>query len=357
MMFRRAATAGLLVAALAASTGLAVASPVAGASGGTTSGDALPRRADTNGPTFAIAIIPDTQTEVFGNDPRMGQRMSWLIDHRDQWDLRFVDHTGDVTFWGWLDPPQLSIASAAFTKLENAGIPYSITIGNHDTRAPGWDGHGGYGGDLYERNPECRRRFSDAICHTRVLLRKTQEFNNTFDAARFGDVQGAYESGKVDNIFSTFSAGGLKWLVLSLEQQPRAGVVDWAQQVVSNHPHDNVIVSTHFYLNGRNRPSAQVHNGVTSPKSLWRTFISKNENIQMVFSGHVGQGGSRVSRAADGHKVLAIRGTYHSAGTNPVRVMRINPETGAIHSFVYAVSRSERWTKDDVHVKGMRFVS
>ena len=356
MMIRRAASASLLAASLAVSTALAVASPVAGASAGSTSPDTL-RRADTNGSKFAIAIIPDTQAEVFGNDRRMNQRMTWLIDHRDQWDLRFVDHTGDVTFWGWLDPAQLTIASNAFSKLEAAGIPYSITIGNHDTRAPGWDGHGGYGGDLYERNPECRQRFSDSVCHTTVLLRKTQEFNNTFDAARFGDVAGAYEAGKVDNVYSTFSAGGLDWLVLSLEQQPRKGVVSWADQVVSDHPHSNVIVSTHFYLNGRNKPSRQTDNGVTSPRQLWRTFISKHRNIQMVFSGHVGQGGSRVARAADGHKVVAIRGTYHSASTNPVRVMKIDPDTGTINSYVYAVSRSERWTKDDVRVKGMRFVS
>ncbi len=51
-----------------------------------------------------------------------------------------------------------------FGLLEDAGMPYSIAVGNHDTRAVGWNGHGGYGGRAYVDNPECLRRFSAAEC-------------------------------------------------------------------------------------------------------------------------------------------------------------------------------------------------
>ena len=49
-------------------------------------------------------------------------------------------HTGDVVNWGWLVPAQYAIASEAMLPLERAGIPYALTIGNHDTRAVGWNG-------------------------------------------------------------------------------------------------------------------------------------------------------------------------------------------------------------------------
>ena len=72
--------------------------------------------------------------------------------------------------------------------------------------------------------------------NTRKLQRDTKTFNAYFNAQRYGGVSGAFESGKVDNIYSLYQAGGTSWMVLVLELWPRQSVVDWAKKQVAAHP-------------------------------------------------------------------------------------------------------------------------
>lgn len=351
---------GLGIAALAllglpAATGSPATADDTPEAAGSTSGSRLAPRVAAG--TFTVAVYPDTQTEVVrSGDPRLRNRTDWLVENRGELDLRFVTHVGDLTNWGWLAPSQLSVASQGMQPLEDAGIPYSISVGNHDTSAHGWDGQGGYGGGLYVDNPECLQRFSSAECRTPVLLRRTGAINDTFDAARFGNVKGAYESGKIDNIFSTFSADGLQWLVLNLEHYPRAGVIDWANRVVRDHPSHNVLISTHMYLNGRNGLSHDAHNGDTSPRALWNQLVSRHRNIKIVVSGHVGKAGSRVDRGVDGNKVVALRGCFHSGSTNPLRLLRVDADDDILRTRVVAPFTDETLTRYTERFQGMRWV-
>ncbi len=45
-------------------------------------------------------------------------RTRWLAVHKEEMDLRFVIHTGDVVNWGNENPEQFAIASEAFEALE-----------------------------------------------------------------------------------------------------------------------------------------------------------------------------------------------------------------------------------------------
>ncbi|HEY3544951.1 MAG TPA: DNRLRE domain-containing protein, partial [Propionicimonas sp.] len=133
---------------------------------------------------FSIAVLPDTQKEtMYASNTRFANRTKWLVDNRAKLNLKYVLHTGDVVNWGWLVPSQFTIAKAAVKRLADAGIPYSLTIGNHDTAAVGWNGKAGstgYGGSAYAYNPECKVRLSTAECRSRLLVRKTAEFNKAF---------------------------------------------------------------------------------------------------------------------------------------------------------------------------------
>ena len=75
-----------------------------------------------------------------------------------------------------------------------------------------------------------------ASANVRLLPLFNQTFNDRFA------VTGRMEAGKVDNYYALFQAGGVDWLVLSLELWPRTAVVDWARSVVAAHPTHNVIV-------------------------------------------------------------------------------------------------------------------
>ena len=202
------------------------------------------RRAPVD-PTFSIAVYPDTQQEV-GSDKRFRNRADYLIANRKTLDLRYVTHVGDVVNWDTDDHAQYAVARDAIRPLEDAGIPYSLSIGNHDTMATGPGGAA--------RDPH----------HTRQLVRDTETFNSYLNRQGL-DQEGAYEPGKVDNTYHVFTAGGVGWLVLNLELWPRPGAVAWAQQVVASHPRHNVIMVTHSYLTGSGNIYGKSDYGDTAP--------------------------------------------------------------------------------------------
>ena len=287
----------------------------------------------------------------------MAGRNRWLIENRKALDLRFVAQVGDLTNWGWLVPAQLKKASDAFGLLEDAGMPYSIAVGNHDTRAVGWNGHGGYGGSAYVENPECLRRFSAAECKTPVLLRRTQEINAVFNAGRFGKVAGAFEAGKIDNLYSTFFAGGKNWLVLDLEIWPRASVVAWANRVVEQHPEYNVIVNTHAYTDWRNNVADSPATARPRRSGSGTSSSRSTANISMVLCGHAGKVGMRVDTGAAGNKVVTFRQTFPRTDLdNPVRLVTIYPVAKAIDTEIYAPQTDQDYPAQTATVKGLSFV-
>ena len=290
--------------------------------------------------TFSIAIIPDTQAETNdpGNTPFLN-RTSWLVANKGAFDLRYVLHTGDVTNWGWLDPGQFSRARAAMNVLTGAGLPYAVSIGNHDTAAVGWNGVRGstrYGGSAYMYNPECRGRLGAAACKSWLLVRRTRAFNKTFPLTGLGDVSAVFSPGSADNYASTFRANGTDWLVLTLELWPRKEVVAWARTVVAGHRGHNVIIQTHSYLDSRGRVATSNGGyGATSPRYLYDQVVSRYSNVKLVFSGHTGRFTSRTD-TRNGDPVVSYLGNdLGGPSHNPVRILTINTSTGDLVSTVY----------------------
>ena len=302
-----------------------------------------PRDADGK---FTFAVIPDSQMEVHSN--RKGEfsnRMQWLVDNRNSLDLRFVAHTGDVVNWGWLEPAQFTVASDAAKILENAKIPYAFAIGTHDARAVGHDGVAGsrkYGGSAYVNNPECVERLGKAACQTGLLQHDTREFNAVFTAERFTHVRGAYQAGKVDNIYQTFEAAGKKWMLLTLEMAPRDAVIDWANGVIAAHSDHNVLIQTHYYLtaSGAISTDSGYGDGSRSATNLYNRLVKVHPNIVAVFSGHVGKDtSSRTDTGNNGNKIVSYMAGLHDRETNPVRLVEIDVKKGSLESRIYAPSK------------------
>jgi hypothetical protein len=340
------------ISALALTSTLVV---LGSASAGASDDEALDGKSGSQDPSFTFAVVPDTQQEVLDtDDPRFLNRMQWLTDNRARLDLRFVMHIGDITNWGWLVPSQYEIASDAMLPLERAGIPYTVAIGNHDTRAVGWDGVGGYGGSAYAQNPECLVRFSPSECDTRKLVMHTEEFNAVFPPERIENVGGTFEPGKSDNMFTTYRAGGRDWLVLVLELWPRAEAVEWAKDVVAAHPDHNVIVNTHSYLNG-NLTINQTDGGYghTSGQYLYDELISRYENIKLVFSGHTGIAGNRTDVGVHGNEIHSFLQTFHSNSTNPVRLVTVDTRRGTLETTIVGPYTGETFADYDVDLSGI----
>ncbi len=299
---------------------------------------------------FSFAVIPDTQDETTSaSNPRFGDRTQYLVDNRERLNLKYVLHTGDVVNWGWLVPSQFGVATAAVQRLADAGIPYALALGNHDTSAVGWNGISGstgYGGSAYAHNPDCPSRLGAAECRSRLLVRRTGAFNSAFPLSGVKNLGGVYEAGKVDNMWTTFEAGGTKWLVLTLELWPRTEVVAWAAKVVAGHPGHNVIVQTHSYLTARGGiDQTNGGYGAKSGQYLHDTLIAKYANIKLVFSGHTGQAARRVDRGVHGNRIVSYLQAFHSRATNPVRLVTIDPASGLVATSIVAPYTNETWSQ------------
>lgn len=292
---------------------------------------------------FSIAVIPDTQQEVFADRPdgtnsRFSGRTRWLVDNEDRYDLRYVVHSGDVVNWDTPDHAQYEVARKGIRVLEDAQLETSLAIGNHDTAAVGPGG--------------------SAADHTRTrqLVRDTSTFNAYFPTTANAGLEGTFEPGKIDNNFHTFEAGGVDWLVLTLELWPRVEAVQWARGVVAAHPRHNVIINTHAYLTADGSIAQNSDYGVSSPQYLYDNLVKVYPNIKMVFSGHVGQAAAREDTGVNGNRIFSYLGAFHSNVTNPVRILEIDTRAGTLKSAIHAPSLGAIWTQYDRSTSGLEVI-
>ncbi len=275
--------------------------------------------------TFTIAVMPDTQREVtVSSDLRGERRAEWLIANRDSRDIRVVLSVGDSVNWDTADHEQYEKASATVRMLEGAALSWLPTIGNHDTAAVCPGGAACPGGD------------------TRAALRQTQTYNDYFPTTRFPWLQGAQTAGKVDNTYSAFRAGGVDWLVVSLEMWPRQEMIDWANAVVAANPDFNVIVQTHMYVDDLGEIATDDGGyGATTPRFLYDTFISQHPNIKIVVGGHRGYTTTNRLDSPNGNPVASWNNAWHSDSTNPVMLLTIDTAAGSVDSATYAPDTDE----------------
>lgn len=220
-------------------------------------------------------VLPDTQTYSQFWPETFAAQTQWIVDHQNTYHIEYVLHEGDIVNYNV--PDQWTNALNAMSGL-HGHVAYALSIGNHDT-----------GND----------------CD----VRSTRLFNIFFPYSHYANlsndnpqkVRGVFEPNKLDNAYYYFSAGGTKWLILSLEFGPRDAVLEWANQVVASHLDRRVIVLTHNYLNNVDQRSGDswatsywavntimAKNGesVNDGAEIWDNFVRKHSNISFVFCGH-----------------------------------------------------------------------
>jgi hypothetical protein len=297
---------------------------------------------------FTIAVAPDLQQEVLSStDTRLSNRFQWLVDHRDELRLKCFIQVGDLHNWDTPDHAQYEKSSPAFEILDRAGVPYILTLGNHDSQATGG-------------TPE-RPGGSARPGNTHDNQRMTAVFNRYFPLSRFTLLQGVYEPGKIDNAWHEFRAGGLDWLAINMELWPRAEAVAWAKTVVERHPAHNIILVTHSFLSpSPDGPVIMKTNGGygdNSPQYLFDELVKPYANFRLVFCGHAGVHGYRVDKGANGNDIYEFLQCYHDSRTNPVRLLTIDTQAGTIKSRVYCpFTNEEKADGSSFGVTGVKWV-
>lgn len=269
---------------------------------------------------FSIVVYPDTQREVtIAGDPRFPNRVKWTLDNRRRLDARFLVQTGDLVNWDSPKHEQYVRAQQGMGLLSAAGLPYAIAVGNHDTGAVCGSGSACPGKRI------------------RLAVRDTSTINRFFPSTGFPAMKDQFEPKKIDNAFSTFSAGGRQWLVLTLELWARTSAVQWARSVIAAHPHHNVIIATHSYLNADGTIN-QTNGGYGTNTSeyIYEQLVRPFANVRIVLSGHVGTAASRADKGSNGNTVVSILSTFHSINTNPIQILEIDTASNTASTRFYA---------------------
>jgi len=268
---------------------------------------------------FVIPVFPDSQSEISGKLEMFTSQFNWIVQQKEALNIPIVLHVGDIVNFDNIG--HWENAGKGFDLLDHAGIPYAVTLGNHDTEAVG------------------ENSGSAAPGNTRLNLRKTTKFNTYFPTSRFTSQTGRYEAGKSDNAFYTFNAGGLKWMVLSLEFCARQGPVDWANSVVAANPTCNVIVLTHYHLDPNGTIStSNAGYGDLSPSNIYNQFVKKHANILLVLSGHLMSSNWRSDVGDSGNKIYQILQDYQDAdfGGGYLRLLEIDTNMKTISAKMYS---------------------
>lgn len=278
---------------------------------------------------FVIPILPDTQYEISDNQAMFTSQINWIVNNKKLLKIPIVLHVGDIINWQTPDQYMWKIASKGFKILDSAQIPYALAVGNHDCAAIAVGGGTAPGNVI-------------------VNLRDTREFNDFFPGSRFIDQKGRYESNKSDNAWYTFKAGGLKWLVLTLEFASRQGVVDWANKIISGNSDHNVIILTHNYLTGRGAICQDKSGeGYLGPQSIYDQIVKVHSNIRMVFSGHVGSSAWRDDIGTKGNHIYQMLQDYQgqNSGGGFIRLIEIDTKAGTISAKMFSPYLNQ--TKND----------
>jgi hypothetical protein len=259
---------------------------------------------------FSIVALPDTQNyyvEYFGAARDIfTSQIQWILDRKDALNIAFVLHEGDVTELN--STPEWVFAKSVMNRLDGV-LPYAVDVGNHD-------------GTEYAPN-------------------QTAPFNQYFPLSQYKNLPtfgGVFESNRMDNCYHLFTAGGVDWLILSLEYGPRNAVLAWANQVVTNYPNRRVIVLTHAYLGNDNTLLGTVPGQVVLPTThgrdndgtgIWEKLVRRNPNSALVFCGHILGIGRLMSTGDYGNRVFQMLANYQGdilGGGGYLRLAQFYPD-------------------------------
>ena len=252
--------------------------------------------------SFTVVLLPDTQYYSEKYPITYISQTLWIRKRLKDDNIKFAIHLGDIVQNVSRENEWIN-ADRAMQALDGV-VPYSVVPGNHD-----------------------------------IVLeqRDSTLYNKYFSPARFAGHKwyGGHLGKTNDNNYCFFEAGGMKFMVISLEFAPRDATLEWAASVAKRHPDHRVIVATHCYMRNDKRDticatSYQLKGN--SGEQMWQKLVRKQPNIFLVVSGHVRGVGLQTSKNDAGGKVIEMLTDYQglpNGGDGWLRTLRFNLFTAA----------------------------
>ena len=248
-------------------------------------------------PNFEIVVVPDTQYYALpANSPKFFSQTQFIADRQPA----FVLHVGDIVHRPRLEE-QWDVADAAWDLVDAAGVPYSVSYGNHD-------------GDLATGD--------------------TDLYNEYFGTARYENYPwygGNFGSGN-ENHYELFTAGETDFVVVSIawDTTPEADVLDWADDLLKEHPNRVGIVVSHELLQ---------QSGAWAPagEDIYEA-LKNNPNLRMMFAGHF-TGDRFRSDTHNGNTIHTMMVDYQNRegnGNGFLRLLDVDPASGLVRATTYS---------------------
>ncbi len=251
---------------------------------------------------FTLVIMPDTQNYVRSNRGIYKNQTEWLRDHKEKENIKFIMHMGDVINDND-DSKQFPRAIEAHDVLAEAGLPYSVSTGNHDYKKAA-DGTRQYG--------RSKARFSDY-------------FNDDYIKKGFSDSSWFHGFHYLHNMYATFEVGHLKFAVIALEYRPRKEVLCWADDLIRTELKDRyVIITTHALLDYDSSSNGdagydnqiksmyyEVPNGANGLE-VYAELAARHSNVIMVACGHNHDAEHRVTTGYHGNMIHELLVDYQA---------------------------------------------
>lgn len=267
---------------------------------------------------FTIAVLPDTQFYSESFPATFNAQTQWIMNNRTALNIKYVAHMGDIVNVA-TQINQWNNADAAMSLLETPvsgfpeGMPYCPNVGNHDIASGG----------------------------------NTTNYNNYFGISRFQgrSYYGGHFGSDNDNNVGLFSAGGMDFIVISLEYDttPDQPVLDWADGVLKANPNRRAIVVSHYIVETGN-PAAFGTQGQAIYDNL-----KDNPNLFLMVCGHIcGEG--RRSDVFNGKTVHSILTDYQcraNGGNGWLRTMTFSPANDTITFKTYSPTLNQFETDAD----------
>jgi len=257
---------------------------------------------------FTLVLIPDTQNYAEKFPETYLTQTRWIRDIVREKNVKFAIHLGDIVQHA-AQENQWKAADRAHRVLDGR-VPYSVLPGNHDG-APG----------------------------------KTTLYNKYFPPERFENCPwyGGHRGDRNDNNYCLFTAAGMKFLILSLEYNPRPETLDWADDVLEDHRDRRTILVTHAYM----RPKGRNETG----DRIFNALVRKHDNVFMVASGHVLGVGHQCSLNDAGGEVHEILCDYQglpNGGDGWLQTLRFVPGEDKIYVEAYS-PLLDRYNRQEEH--------
>jgi len=263
-------------------------------------------RVNSGASDFTIIVLPDTQhySDEFPEIYR--SQTQWILEHKDDLNIVFVSHMGDIVQHNDMDESEWKAADAAMSLLDGV-VPYAVLPGSHDMQVGG-----------------------EAIYY--------QQY---FSASRFEEYDwwgGSFEDNHYN--YQLFSAGGDDYIIVHMQYCPSDAGLAWANEVVKQWPERKAIVATHSYLEIHGlwvKNCQNKSNGDTNGAKMWNRLIKKNLNVFMVLAGHIPGFGRRDD--FEGRVVYQLLADYQDlplGGSGYLRIMTFEPQNDIIHVSTYS---------------------